>query len=80
MNNDGMTLVELLAEEPSLSLLNGGKFVNPNSTSESQPYIQRQTSAKLSVKKIHRPSSVPSTKKFEDYGVSTLNKRRNISH
>ena len=73
-NDGGMTLVEMLAKEPSLSHVNGGDFVFANSISESQQHIQHETNKRLSVKKIHRPSSVPSTKKFEDYGVSNIDK------
>ena len=63
----------MLSKEPSFAHLNGGQFISPGSVTESQPYIQRQTLNKLSVKKIHRPASVPSTKKFEDCGVSSIN-------
>ena len=75
MNGDGLTLVEMLNKEPSLVHLNGGQFIIPSAISDSQPHFQRQNCAKLSVKKIHRPASVPSTKKFEDCGVSIMNNR-----
>ena len=79
-NDGGMTLVEMLAKEPSLSHLNGSDFVFANSISESQQHIQRQNGKNLSVKKINRPSSVPSTKKFEDYGVSSVGKINKQGH
>ena len=75
-----MTLVEMLAKEPSLSHVNGGDFGFANSISESQQHIQHETSKRLSVKKFHRPSSVPSTKKFEDYGVSSVGKINKQGH
>ena len=78
MNGDGLTLVEMLNKEPSLVHLNGGQFIIPSAISDSQPHFQRQNCAKLSVKKIHRPASVPSTKKFEDCGVSIMNNRDKI--
>ena len=78
MNGDGLTLVEMLNKEPSLAHLNGGQFIIQSAISDSQPHFQRQNCAKLSVKKIHRPASVPSTKKFEDCGVSIMISRDKI--
>ena len=62
----------MLNKEPSLVHLNGGQFIIPSAIPDSQSHFQRPNCAKLSVKKIHRPASVPSTKKFEDCGVSIM--------
>ena len=78
MNGDGLTLVEMLNKEPSLAHLHGGQFIIQSAISDSQPHFQRPNCAKLSVKKIHRPASVPSTKKFEDCGVSIMINRDRI--
>ena len=65
MNGDEMTLTEMLSKEVGV---NGA---NPTHVPNSQS-LQRQASSQLSVKRINRPASVPSTKKFEDCGVGTL--------
>ena len=64
-----MTLTEMLSKESAkLSNLGGSNFKSSGSGTDLQPF-QRQ-GCSLSVKKINRPASVPSTKKFEDGGVS----------
>ena len=67
MNGDEMTLTEMLSKEVGV---NGA---NPTHVPNSQS-LQRQASSQLSVKRINRPASVPSTKKFDDCGVRRLQK------
>jgi hypothetical protein len=68
-NGDEMTLNELLSKEPCVTDSTGNHLRILGSVPESQ-YVQRHNCS-LSVRKINRPASVPSTKKFDECGVST---------
>ena len=67
-NGDEMTLNELLSTEKCVTNNTSSHLRVPGSVDESQ-HFQRQNCS-LSVRKINRPASVPSTKKFDECGVS----------
>ena len=69
-NGDVMTLNELLSKENSFANNTGGHIQISGTGPDSQPF-QRQNCS-LSARKINRPASVPSTKKFDECGVSTV--------
>ena len=67
-NGDVMTLNELISKEPCVTNNTDCHLRIPGSVHGLQ-HLQRQNCS-LSVRKINRPASVPSTKKFDECGVS----------
>ena len=65
---DTVTFNEMLSSELNRSRASGGLHQTLQSVSHLQNF-QRPNCA-LSAKRLNRPASVPSTKKFEDCGVS----------
>ena len=64
-----ITVTEMLSTEPKTVNKDVNDHQNPVATPELKSF-QRQNCIP-SARRINRPASVPSTKKFEDCGVST---------